>query len=51
MSMELTLIPVLAHIGHWTEAAMIAPAAVLVIVLSIRSMMARDYETNGDETT
>jgi hypothetical protein len=49
--MGLTLTTVVAHLGHWTEAAMIAPAAVLVIVLSIRSMMARDYETNGDETS
>jgi hypothetical protein len=49
--MELTLTLVLAHLGHWTEAAMIAPAAVLVVVLSIRSMMVRDYETNGDETS
>jgi len=33
----ISLLP--AHLGHWFEAAMFAPAAVLVIAVSVRSIL------------
>jgi hypothetical protein len=41
--------PLLAHVGHWFEAVMFAPAVVLVAFVSIKSLLENRSETRPKE--
>ena len=44
--MDGVITPLLGHLGHWFEAAMFAPAAVLVVMVSVKSILERRAEGN-----
>jgi hypothetical protein len=44
--MTIAFAPLIGHVGHWFEAAMFAPAVLLVVTVSIRSILERRAQSN-----